>query len=228
MSQKILIITSCSASKDDSISILDGSKIIRPSDYLNDKKLISRLQEIRETIFEKPNAEVGDNTTYAFDLYGRAGYTYNDLRKSSNQEKFRLILASSDKINWFFLSGGYGIVNALEPVRKYQATFNRSISYQNDIPYTTDLWEDILPRICDSVISNFTPDWVYVFGSRDYTHFIKQTNFWERKESVKMFESTGSAGVHWLSPKLNNLVDEFQENNLATFNKEFPKFTKQE
>lgn len=226
--ESVLVISSCSSGKDDSVSISKESKIIRPSNYLKDEELLSELKSVRETIFEKKKAEVGEKKTYAFDLYGRKGYAYKDLRESSNHRKLKSDLASSDKIDWFFLSGGYGIVNALEPAKKYQATFNRSISYKNDIPYTTNLWEGILPKICDSIISSISPDWVYVFGSRDYTSFIKKTNFWEEKESIRMFESYGSAGVHWRSSKINDLVDKFLEDNLSKVNKEYPKFTKQE
>lgn len=226
--EKILVISCCSSGKDDSIPISEDSEVIQPRDYLKDKELLSELKNLRETIFEKENAEVGDKETYAFDLYGRAGYAYKDLRESSNYKKLKSELTSSDKINWFFLSGGYGIVNALEPAKKYQATFTRSISYKNDIPYTTDLWGDFSPKFCDSIFSNLAPDWVYIFGSRDYTSFIKQTQFWEEEESIRMFESYGSAGVYWRSSKINNLADKFLDDNLSKINKKYLKFTQQE
>lgn len=221
----IIVITSCSASKDDSIPILNGSKVVQPSYYLDDKGLISRLHSIRNRIFQDQRARIGTKTTYAFDLYIRAGNAYRNLRKD-NYQRLKSMLTSSNIIEWFFLSGGYGIVHALEVARRYQATFNRSIAYQKKIPYTTDLWNNTLTSICDVIVAKFHPEWVYVFGSHDYTNFIKQTNFW-RANNVKMLESTGSVGPFWLSPQLNELVGSILSDNLKAFNEKYAKFVKQ-
>jgi len=221
----IIVITSCSASKDDSIPIPNGSRVIQPSYYLDDGKLITRIHNIREQVFQDPKARVGTRTTYAFDLYVRAGNAYRDLREN-NYQKIKSTLISSKDIEWFFLSGGYGIIHALEPAKKYQATFNRNIAYQKKIPFTANLWLSILVSICDSIVAKFNPERVFVFGSQDYTNFIKQTTFW-RTKNVKIIESTGSSGPFWLSPKINELANCILDNNLEAFNVKYAKFTKQ-
>jgi hypothetical protein len=225
----IVIISSCSARKDDSIPIPSGSKIVQPSDYLDKKGLIARLQRIREHVFQDPRVQLGTKTTYAFDLYARAGNAYKGLREQTYQSLKSLLIIS--QIEWFFLSGGYGIVNALEPAKKYRATFNRSIAYQKNIPFTADLWKGILTTICDEIVSKLNPEWVYIFGSRDYTNLIKQTEFWKRPDltrmKVRMFESTGSSGPFWLSPKLGELAVSILSNNINGFNKKYPRFIKQ-
>lgn len=222
----VLIISSCSAQKDDSIPIPTHSKIVQPAYYLDDKTLISRLCRIREDILNDPRAFVGQKVTYAFDLYVRAGNAYRDLREKSYQA-LKSLLTSSNVVEWFFLSGGYGIIHALEAARKYQATFNRNIAYQKGIPYTANLWRDVLPAGCDAIVSKFNPDWIYVFGSQDYTYFIKLADFWENRPNVKIFESTGSSGPFWLSPILSECVESILTNRLNEFNKRYPKFLKQ-
>jgi len=223
---KVLIISSCSARKDDSVPISEGSKVVQPSYYLDDESLIMRLNSIRERIFQDPRANVGSRTTYAFDLYVRAGNAYRELREK-NYYRLKSALLSSNIIEWFFLSGGYGVIHAFEAARKYQATFNRNIAYQSNIPYTANLWNSVLPSILDAIISKFNPQWVYVFGSQDYTYFVKQTSAWKSKPNIKMFESTGSAGPIWLSPIINQCVEYILDNRLEAFNDRYPKFLKQ-
>jgi len=223
----ILIITSCSAGKDDSIPIRENSKIVEPSYYLEDHDLISQLEITRKRSFQDPRANAGTKVTYAFDLYVNAGKTYKDLRRF-NYEKIKSILLSSNDIEWFFLSGGFGIIHALERARKYQATFNSTIAQKNNIPSTSSYWRNTLPLICDSVATKFNPEWTYVFGSKDYTSFIRQTQFWKIKNSIRMFESTGQTGPLWLSPILNELVNSILNQNLSDFNEKYPKFVKQQ
>lgn len=224
-----LIITSCSARKDDTIPIPNGSKTVPPRYYLEDEELIRHLKDIRHQIFQDPRARLGTQATYAFDLYVRTGNAYKDLREHNYQPLKSMLF--SGEIEWFFLSGGYGIINALEPAKKYQATFNRNIAYQKNIPFTANLWKETLPKICDEIISKLNPEHVYAFGSRDYTNFIKQTHFWRKRNSsqicIKMFESTGSAGPYWLSPILNELVNSILRDNINTFNKKHAPFVKQ-
>lgn len=221
----ILVITSCSASKDDSIPIPNGSRVVQPSYYLDDRELILHLFRIRENIFQDPRTRVGTRATYAFDLYVKAGNAYRDLRKNNYQRLKSEVI--SGNVEWFFLSGGYGIIHALEAAKRYQATFNRSIAYQNKIPYTKNLWKTTLTSLCDAIISKFDPKWIYIFGSRDYTNFIKQTNSWKTK-NVKILESTGRFGSSWLSPRLNQLVTSILNKNLEVFNEKNPKFVKQQ
>lgn len=222
----IIVITSCSASKDDSIPIPDGSKVVQPTYYLDDKGLISRLHNIRNNIFQDTRTCIGTKTTYAFDLYIRAGYAYRDLKKN-NYQKLKSMLISDSNIEWFFLSGGYGIIHALEAGKKYQATFSKSIAYKKKIPFTANSWNGALTSICDAIVAKFDPQWIYVFGSRDYTNFLKQTVFW-RTKNVKMLESTGRSGPSWLSPKLNELAKSMLNNDLKGFNEKYPRFAKQQ
>lgn len=221
-SKDFIVITSCSASKCGSVPIT-GPKVVDPSHYLSDATLISKLKDIRQQILRHPEACVGTRKTYAFDLYVKAGRAYRDLRVSSNYIKLKSMLLSNG-IEWFFLSGGYGIIHALEESRKYQATFDKNIACQNCIPFTGDLWKGVLNLICDDIVSKFNPGRIYVFGSKDYTNFIQQTNFWKNKTvSVKMFESTGSSGPLWLSPILNDLADAIVARNLVQFDQKYPK-----
>jgi len=221
----LIVVTSCSASKDDSIPVTEGSRVVEPSYYL-EHALVSGLLNGRERIFRDPRASVGVKTSYALDLYSRAGRAYKNLLEH-NYRGLKSMLLSSDSVEWFFLSGGYGIIHALEKARKYQATFSRGIAYQNNIPYTGKIWAPLLTRICDSVLLKFHPDFVYVFGNRDYTEFIRQTSYWKTKDNVRMFENTGSAGPTWLSPILDELVGSILRNNVDAFNSKYSKFTKQ-
>lgn len=224
--QRILVVfTSCAAGKDDSIPISRASKVVDPAYYL-DAHLIPSLLSTRERIFRDPRASVGTKTSYALDLYGRTGRAYRHLLEH-NYPRLKSMLLSSDSVEWFFLSGGYGVVHALEEARRYQATFNQSIAYQNKIPYTAKLWKPLLSSICDCILARFSPDFVYVFGGRDYTEFIKQTSFWKTKDNVRMFESTGLSGPYWLSPILSELVESILANDVRTFNASYGKFNKQ-
>jgi len=206
--------------KDDSIPIPPSAKILGPSDYLDDPYLINRMVETRERIFQDLRAQVGSRETYAFDLYVRAGRAYSKIYRHHYQQLKRLLL-QDNRLSWFFLSGGYGIVNALEKARKYQATFNKGIAYQNRIPYTTPLWKPILTDACNAIFRKINPEYIYVFGSRDYTQFIKETERWKRKDRIKIFESYGSSGPNWISPKLCELIESLMNRNICEFNRRY-------
>jgi len=221
-----VIFTSCSATKDDSIPIPSSSRIVQPSYYLDNPTLVSKLQEMRKRIFDDPRALIGYRDTHASDLYMRTGKAYKDLFKN-NYDRLKEGLLIGNNIEWFFLSGGYGIVHSLEKARKYQATFSQSIARQKNIPYTEKLWNGILPSICDAILSKFSPEYVYVFGSRAYTQFIKNTRHWHSNDNIRMFESTGLGGSSWLSPLLNKLLDSIFDNDVHNFNTKYPKFVKQ-
>ena len=212
-----LIVSSCSKMKDDSVPIPSGAKTLSPSDYLDDPHLIDRIVETRERIFQDSRAQVGTRETYAFDLYIRAGKAYSKIYRRHYQQLKRLLL-QDNRLSWFFLSGGYGIVNALEKARKYQATFNRGIAYQNRIPYTIPLWKPILTDACNAIFRKIDPEYIYVFGSCDYTQFIKETERWKRRDRIKIFESYGSSGPNWVSPKLCELVKSLMNGNIDEFN----------
>ncbi len=213
----------------DEVSIPDNGRIVQPKDYIKDEKLLADLNKTRKKIFEDSRANFGKNLTYAFDLYVNTGYAYKKL-KHNHYKKIKSLLLSK-KLAWYFLSGGYGIIHALEPAKKYQATFNRTISYKNTIPYTTNLWKKSLPKIIDQIIAQKNPKHFYTFGSQDYTQYVKLTNFWKNRGNTsgyKIFESTGSAGVHWVSKILDDLADCIETKNLDHFDKKYPQFIKQE
>lgn len=228
MISRLIVFTSCTARKMDNVPINPNEPIISPQDYLDDKNLRSQLDQIRNTIFSNPKSKLEKKSTYAFDLYVNSGYAYKNLRENHYSQIKSLLL--SKKLDWYFLSGGYGIIHALEPAKKYQATFNRNIAYKNNIPYTTKLWKKNLPKIIDQIIAEKTPKHFYTFGSQDYTQYVKLTNFWKKLDnttSYKIFESTGSAGVHWISKILDELANCIEMKNLEKFDKKYPQFIKQ-
>lgn len=226
---KMIIFSSCTARKRDDISIPKGAITIQPTDYLDDKNLIKKLSQTRQQILEDPKAHIGTRSTYAFDLYVNTGNAYRELRAKYYERTKSLLI--SRKIEWFFLSGGYGIINALEPAKKYQATFNRSISYMKKIPFTANLWRENLTEICENIIAKVNPERFYTFGSQDYTNFVKKTHFWkslsEERIGIKVFESTGSAGPYWISKILGELAEYTEKNNLDLFDEKYPQFIKQ-
>jgi cytoplasmic iron level regulating protein YaaA (DUF328/UPF0246 family) len=150
----VTIISACTARKQDSIPIHQGARIVRPEDYLDDVNLIRKLIQTRQKILANPKAKVGNKLTYAFDLYVNTGNAYRQI-KTKHYAKVKSLLKLGE-IHWFFLSGGYGIINALEPARMYQATFNRSIHYLKKIPFTATLWKEDLIKICDKLIRKLT------------------------------------------------------------------------
>ena len=224
----IILITPCSASKDDSATIPGGSRVVGPQYYLDRTDLIDRFYRTRENIFQDKRTLLGNRITHAFDLYVSSGRVYQALRKSGNRERMKAMLLSSDQIEWFFLSGAYGIIHALEPAKRYQATFSKSIAYQKGIPCTTTMWSGLLSSVCEAIVLKFQPKWVYVFGSQDYTNFIKRADFWTTRNNLRMLESTGSSGPYWLSPSLNELVEAILDESLDRFNTNYPRFAKQQ
>ena len=222
----IVVISSCSAKKDDSVPIPKNSRRVSLADYLGNINLIRRLETTRESIFKDPRSKVGTKDTYAFDLYVRAGYAYKNL-KASNETKLKEMMYSG-KLQWFFLSGGYGIIHALEPARKYQATFNRAIAYKNKIPFTATQWKGTLSEMIDSAVSKFDPEWVFFFGSQDYYAFFKESKVGCSNRNVRLFESTGSSGPHWLSPIIGKLAGAIVDGQVEKFGNNFGCFTKQQ
>lgn len=225
----MIILTSCTARKLDGIPIPQRALTIQPSDYLKDQNLLKKLKQTRQQIFADPRANVGIKSTCAFDLYTNTGNAYKELKKN-HYEKIKSLLVSR-KLDWYFLSGGYGLIHALEPAKKYQATFNRSISYMKKIPFTANLWSKTLPDVIEHIISKAKPERFYAFGSQDYTRFVKVTNLWKSLDNdrigYKIFESTGSAGAHWISKILDELASCITNNDLNLFDQKYPQFLKQ-
>lgn len=220
-----VIITACTAKKDDSIPIPRGFRPVEPKDYLS-QDLVSQLVSVRERISLDPRAQKGNSPTFAFDLYARTGKAYKDLF-FNHYEAAKKLLLSRKSVEWFFLSGLYGIIHSLEEATKYQATFSRGIASNNSIPFTGAIWGEVLPQICDYVFSRLKPDSIYVLGSGDYTYFIKQTDCWNESDKIRMIESSGSSGPTWLSPILDELVISILQNNITKFNSKYGRFTKQ-
>ena len=216
---RILVLTPCSKTKDDSIP--PSLKTLTPHDYVDDARLADKLIKTRNRVLKDPRAQLGSKETYAFDLYVRAGKAYTHIYRYL-YKRLRNTLLEDHQITCLFLSGGYGIIHALEKARKYQATFNQSTAYSNGIPYTTPLWHPILTEVCSSIFRKLNPEYVYVFGSRDYTQFVKGTERWKRRDNIKIFESYGSSGPSWISPILHNLMESAMNRDVDKFNRKYP------
>lgn len=212
-----LIISTCSKRKDDAVPVPMDIKTITPFDYIDDLSLANQIIAIRNKILHDPQARAGNRETLAFDLYVRAGKAYSKIFRSYYLLLKPLVL-KNDQIFWFFLSGGYGIVHALERVVKYQATFNKNFARKDGILYTVPIWENVLREACNAVISKINPEYVYVFGSGDYTRFIKSVERWKYRDRVKIFEG----GLDWISCTIYDLVTAILEENLETFNQRYP------
>lgn len=210
-----LIISACSKRKDDTVPV--NIKATTPFDYIDNPSLAKQIIAIRDKILHNPRARVGRRETLAFDLYVRAGQAYSKIFRSYYLRLKPLVL-KNDRIYWFFLSGGYGIVHALERAVKYQATFNENIAKKEGISYTAPIWENILPKACDAILSKFDPEYVYVFGSGDYTRFVKLTERWKCRARIKIFEGSS----FWISSIIYDLVTAILEENLETFNQRYP------
>jgi len=220
-----IIISSCSAGKDDSNPIQLGNPLVTPKDYIRDDDLYGKFMAMRESILSRPTSQLGSRRTLAFDLYVRKGRAYSKLLKENYVTAQKILF--DNEVQWFFLSGGYGIINALEEAKKYQASFNYNIARSNNITFTAREWKPFLPPILDGIIENYSPQRVYVFGSRDYTDFIKLSENWENDDVIKILESTGSAGVHWLAPKINDFFIAMKRNSIEEYDAQYSKFQKQ-
>lgn len=212
-----LIISACSSKKDDAIPVSMDVKTLTPFNYLDNPSLANQIIATRDKILHDPRARAGRRETLAFDLYFRAGKAYSKIFSCYYLRLKSLVLENS-RISWFFLSGGYGIVHALERTVKYQATFSKKIAEKYDIPYTTPIWENILPEACNAIMSKIDPEYVYAFGSRDYTRFVKLTERWKSGDKIKIFEG----GLDWVSCVIYDLVTAIMEENLETFNHKYP------
>ncbi len=103
-----MVISSCSKGKDDSVPIMPGYRTVSPYDYITSESLVHKLLETRKLVFSDPRASLGSKLTYAFELYFRRGNAYRHLRLMHYNEVRRIILGR--EVEWFFLSGGYGII----------------------------------------------------------------------------------------------------------------------
>ena len=216
-----IIFSPCTACKDDEEVIKQGSKVVEPFGYLHNFDLLRNLLDTRKRVFNIPGVQRGDKTTYAFDLYVRSGKTYNAIY-SKHYDSLKRKLLADDALQWFFLSGGYGVIHALEKAKNYQASFIR-LPKDKHVPYTGTIWRNAgLHTICDAIINRFKPSRIYVFGSRNYSVFVRQAVFDSDNAKVKIFESKGNSGSFWLSPKLEALTEAILNGNLDDFDKKHP------
>jgi len=229
--KSILIFSPCSAGKDDSVEILSEEKIVKPEEYLKDEFLLQKFLNVRKEILSLEEARIGKRITYAFDLYVRKGKAYREIylpESGKLYKKLKALMKESSKLQWFFLSGGYGVIHALERAHKYQATFSYSIAHIKNIPCTQRKWEGVLEEVIEEIVKNISPDYIYGFGSENYTYFLKNTTLYKEKENIKIFESTGSAGPAWLASIIRKLVEGIFSGEIEEFNKTYPdKFYKQ-
>jgi hypothetical protein len=182
-----IIITSCTKSK--STQFIPGKYAVSPGDYLAKPSSVARLDAARSLVFALPNSAYDEKATqhYAFDLYVRDPYTkmYRGLRDTGLAVTVReRLLAGDDEIEWYFLSGGYGLLHALEIARPYQATFDRSIASKNKIPWTFQKWKPVLPPLLDEIFSQKNPSSVTVFGSTAYVEMVRNTNFYKCRPEI--------------------------------------------
>ena len=136
---KHIIITSCTKNK--CTDFKPERHRVSPDEYLSCPGSVELLTRTRSSIFGLPESAYDVNATecYAYDLYVRDQKTqlYRALRNCDLDVPVReRVLAGEKAVEWYFLSGGYGLLHALELARPYQATFTASIAGKNNIPHT--------------------------------------------------------------------------------------------
>ena len=207
----ILVFSPCCSKKRDKRSPSEEKRT--PKSYLDKEADQMSLISTREEILCDPKAHRGKRQTYAWDLYVWTGTAYSDLRRSGNAERLRELLAEN-KLQWFFLSGGYGVVHALEVVNGYQATFDKRNAERKNIKFTGDIWQEAgLSSMLDAIVEKFNPECVYAFGNKDYIRFIANTEFYKKRDKtqLKVFETP-------YTEKLRQLVEAILSNKVHTFN----------
>jgi cytoplasmic iron level regulating protein YaaA (DUF328/UPF0246 family) len=171
---KHIIITSCTKRK--SIDFRPNGRRVSPVDYLIRPDSVKQLRRTRKLVLALPGSEYcpQEEQRYAYDLYVR-GKTqlYSNLRKEEIDVRVReKLLAAKPAVDWYFLSGGYGLLHALELVKPYQATFFRI----KGTPFTLRYWKEILPALLDEVFQkNNSVESVHVFGSTPYVDMVRDT-----------------------------------------------------
>lgn len=176
-----IIITSCTKNK--CTQFVPEKHSVSPTDYLVNPALVNQLAATRAAVFAHPNSAYDQNATqhYAFDLYVRDPKTqlYRGLRETGLAITVReRLLSVGNEVEWYFLSGGYGLLHALEMARPYQATFDEGIARQNSIPGTLREWKAVLPLFLNSIFCQRVPSSVTVFGSTKYVDMVRATEFY--------------------------------------------------
>ena len=87
----VLVFSPCTATKDDRTPIAPGSMIMKPPDYLGDKRLLQRLMNTREHVLVELGAQRDSRITYAFDLYVRKGKAYKEVLQHCDRLRKRML-----------------------------------------------------------------------------------------------------------------------------------------
>jgi hypothetical protein len=209
---RALVLSPCSESKSDKVEIPASFTPKNPTDYLDDRYLLRQLDTGRRRILKELRKQTESPETLAIDLYVGAPHSraYRRTRELSHYQKLRRKLFSGGDIEWFFLSGGYGVVNALERVQKYNASFAET--------KVRKVWqEEDLPAILDGIVATLHPLHVYVFGNTDYVSFVLETTFYQERKQTQLtvFER------RYTEP-LTQLVGAIINDSLDGFKKSWP------
>jgi hypothetical protein len=186
-----------------------------PADYLPNPASVSDLDNTRKDVLAMPSCNYNPvgSQHYAFDLYV-SGPTqlYDKLREGGRDRKILTTLQErvadrerpAQSVEWFFLSGGYGLLHALELARTYQAAFYK----YPDTPITFKKWKRVLPRLLDEVFQASVVSGVYFFGSKRYAEMVLATELFKSspglfhmqvgRASAPMVRNALSARVHQL------------------------------
>jgi len=221
---KVVVFSPCSESKCDQVDIPAGFTPKNPSDYLESIALRDSLVKARQKVLDDPSVQKGNKSTLAFDLYVKAARSiaYKGIRESCYIDLRKKLLSSND-LQWFFLSGGYGVINALEKAQKYDASFYS--------PRIKRIWQEAkLSVICDSIVQKLSPSHIYVFGSPKYLDFLKEAAFYGEvmgSGAIKVFEALREPrdvykGLRWLSEVLQKFAKAVVSNRLTGFDSEYP------
>jgi len=218
----ILVFSPCSKNKcEKPAEYIPNFTPVEPWRYLEDKELLKRLMDTRKCIVDDLEKRTATQGVLAFDLYVRTGKAYKEIFHSYYKE-LRDKLIQNDDIQWFFISGGYGVIHALEKAVDYQATFSKQEADENNIPFTGDIWREAgLSAICEHIVQNLNPSRVYVFGGRDYIRFIKSVTYLKGKERVKIMPLRPGCRSSSLSWPIRNLAKAIFHGKLDEFDRTY-------
>jgi len=182
-----IIITSCTKNK--CTRFTPDGRIVSAVEYLANSEALARLNGTRDAVLNNPNTAYDPRAGqyYAFDLYVRHPDTqlYLRLRNEGLDGPIRTrLLARMNDVEWYFLSGGYGLLHALELARPYQATFSHTIARTSNIPYTLRQWKPVLPSILDQMIERSPVDSIHIFGSKDYVDMVRSSNRYKHRPTA--------------------------------------------
>lgn len=103
---------------------------------------------------------------------------YAEIRSKGLVKDLTTALASGNTAfpsEWFILSGGYGILHALESARPYSATFSQypkthcTTCGASLRPYCSMKdWKKVIPRLLVDIVSKATPTHIFIFGDNTY------------------------------------------------------------